>query len=404
MGNAPLPCDGVGMTTETPATERQAPALPQTLRLGAVDLTVADLDRAVAWYESALGLRVHRHEPTVAELGDGVETVVVLHEDAQARPAGRHAGLYHYALLYPSREELARAAVRLAATRTPIDGASDHRTHEAIYLPDADGNGIELAADRPREEWPPSLGYDRGPAPLDFDSLLATVAGEERREHVGEGLRMGHLHLHVGDVDEGLAFYRDLLGFELQANLGSAAFVSAGGYHHHLGFNVWRGRGVGAPPAHTIGLRHWTVQLPADADVAEVRARVEAAGAAVEPHAGGILVRDPWGTAVAIVSTAATGLRSQAVVATEKPSPYLLQVAKHFRHKLDVRFDDREAVIPLPVGHAELRAGDDALTITAFAQTPADLERVEKVIGSHLERFGRRDELVVRFERAPTDR
>ena len=320
------------------------------------------------------------------------------------RPAGRHAGLYHYALLYPSREELARAAVRLAATRTPIDGASDHRTHEAIYLPDADGNGIELAADRPREEWPPSLGYDRGPAPLDFDSLLATVAGEERREHVGEGLRMGHLHLHVGDVDEGLAFYRDLLGFELQANLGSAAFVSAGGHHHHLGFNVWRGRGVGAPPAHTIGLRHWTVQLPADADVAEVRARVEAAGAAVEPHAGGILVRDPWGTAVAIVSTAATGRRSQAVVATEKPSPYLLQVAKHFRHKLDVRFDDREAVIPLPVGHAELRAGDDALTITAFAQTPADLERVEKVIGSHLERFGRRDELVVRFERAPTDR
>ena len=130
-----------------------------------------------------------------------------------------------------------------------------------------------------------------------------------------------------------------------------------------------------------------------------MRARVEAAGVAVEPADGGFLVRDPWGTAVAIVSTAATGLRSQAVVATEKPSPYLLQVAKHFRHKLDVRFDERRGRRPVRRGATrDLRAGDDALTITAFAQTPADLERVEQVIGWHLERFGKRDELAVRFE------
>ena len=127
------------------------------------------------------GARAARPRRTTAhraELGDGAETVLVLHEDRQARRAGRHAGLYHYALLYPSREELARAAVRLAATGTAIQGASDHRTHEAIYLADPDGNGIELAADRPREQWPASLGYDGGPAPLDFDSLLATVRGE----------------------------------------------------------------------------------------------------------------------------------------------------------------------------------------------------------------------------------
>jgi len=275
-----------------------APALPATLRLGAVDLTVADVDRAVDWYQRALGLRVHSHDAASPELGDGVETVVVLHEDPQARPAGRHAGLYHYALRYPTREELARAAVRLATTRTPIQGASDHRTHEAIYLPDADGNGIELAWDRDRHEWPTDLGYARGPAPLDFDSLLATVAGEQPTAHVGDGLRMGHLHLHVGDIDEALAFYRDVVGFEEKANLGSAAFVSAGGYHHHLGFNVWNGRGVGAPPEHSAGLRHWTVQLPTGADVAEVRARAEAAGHASEPAGGGFLVRDPWGTAV----------------------------------------------------------------------------------------------------------
>jgi catechol 2,3-dioxygenase len=235
-------------------------------------------------------------------LGDGHETVVVLHEDPAARPAGRHAGLYHYALLYPSREELARAALRLAATQTPIEGASDHRTHEAIYLPDADGNGIELAADRPRSEWPAGLGYDGGPGALDFDSLLATVAGEEPRAHVGEGLRTGHLHLHIGDVDEGLRFYRDLLGIELQANLGTAAFVSAGGYHHHLGFNVWRGRGVGAPPEHTVGLRRWTVELPSAAEVNELRARIEAAGEATEQLSDGFVVRDPWQTAVAFVS------------------------------------------------------------------------------------------------------
>ena len=224
--------------------------------------------------------------------------VVELVEDPSARPAGRHAGLYHYALLYPSREELARAAIRLSVTATEIDGASDHRTHEAIYLSDPDGNGIELAADRPRAFWPADLGYAGGPAALDFAALLATVAGEDPSAFVREGLRMGHLHLHVGDVDDGLAFYRDALGFELQANLGSAAFVSAGGYHHHLGFNVWRGHGVGAPPAHTVGLRHWTVVLPTAADVADVRSRV---GTADEIE-GGILVRDPWGTAVAIVS------------------------------------------------------------------------------------------------------
>ena len=295
----------MGMTnTETSNPGAASAALPAALRLGAVDLTVRDLDRSIAFYEQALGLRVHRHEATTAELGDGLETVIVLHEDAQARPAGRHTGLYHYALLYPSREELARAALRLAATRTPIQGASDHRTHEAIYLPDPDGNGIELAADRPRDAWPRDLGYAGGPAPLDVEDLLATIEDEAPAERVGAGLRMGHLHLHVGDVEEALRFYRDVLGFELQAHLGSAAFVSAGGYHHHLGINVWNGKGAGPAPEHRAGLRHWTVELPAS-DVAAVRARVEAAGLEAEPFEGGFLVRDPWRTAIAF--TAARG-------------------------------------------------------------------------------------------------
>ena len=277
------------------------PVLPATLTLGAVSLTVSDLDRSVAWYQASLGLRVHTHEGTTATLGDGEFVVLELVEDPQARPAGRHAGLYHYALLYPSREELARAAIRLSVTQTPIEGASDHRTHEAIYLPDPDGNGIELAADRPKGEWPADLGYAGGPAALDFNALLATVAGEPPSPQIRPGLRMGHLHLHVGDIEQGLAYYRDVLGFEVQANLGSAAFVSAGGYHHHLGFNIWRGRGAPPVPAGVVGLRHWTIVLPAP-DAAALRERVIAAGAPYEDTPAGLLVRDPWDIALLVVS------------------------------------------------------------------------------------------------------
>jgi catechol 2,3-dioxygenase len=263
---------------------------------------VSDLARSVAWYETALGLHTHSRGDGTAELGDGTTTVLVLVEDPDARPAGRHAGLYHYALLYPSREELARAALRLIAERTPIQGASDHGTHEAIYLPDPDGNGIELAADRSREQWPtPEEEFGRGgPLPLDFEDLMATVAGEEAPANVGEGLRMGHVHLHVGSIDAGLAFYSDLIGFDVCAQIPSAAFVSAGGYHHHLGFNTWRGDGVPAAPEHTVGLRHWTVELPTVAGVEAVRERVAGAEIAVEDADGGFTVRDPWGIAMRI--------------------------------------------------------------------------------------------------------
>src|SRR6185503_13687379 len=286
---------GLGMTQVETETAKLAPET----RLGAVELTVTDLGRSVPFYQDAIGLKLHRAEDGRAVLGAGGEDLLVLVEEPEARRAGRHAGLYHFALLHPSRLELARAALRLAATQTPIQGASDHGISEAIYLPDPDGNGIELAADRPREQWPADLGYQNGPAPLDFPALVGTIEGEQPTPRVGEGLRMGHLHLHVGDIDEGLRFYRDLLGFEQQANLGTAAFVSAGGYHHHLGFNVWNGEGVGAPPEHTAGLRSWTVELPAD-DLARLRARLDDAGVAVEPREdGGFLVRDPWETAVA---------------------------------------------------------------------------------------------------------
>ncbi len=275
------------------------PVLPAALRLGAVHLDVADLPRAVAWYERSLGLRVHEHGEVLAALGDGDELLLVLHEDRGAKPAGRSAGLYHYALLYPSREALARAVLRLEASEVRVQGASDHETHEAIYLADADGNGIELAADRPRSAWPEHLGYAAGPKPLDFEALMGTVAGERAASWVAEGMRVGHLHLHVGDIEEGLRFYCDTVGFEVQASLGSAAFVSAGGYHHHLAFNVWNGVGAKAPPPHAVGLHAWSVWLDED-EAMKLRARLEAAGHAIGEVPGGFLVRDPWNTALVV--------------------------------------------------------------------------------------------------------
>jgi catechol 2,3-dioxygenase len=288
-------------TSTDPATSLAR--LPSTLRLGAVHLTVTDLDRSVAFYEHAIGLRLHRREGGEAAMGAGEEDLLVLYEEPGAPRPGRHAGLYHYALLFPSREELARAALRLAATNTPIQGASDHGTHEAIYLPDPDGNGIELAADRPRERWPKPLNYAGGPHPLDLDGLLAAVAGEEPRREAGPGLAVGHVHLHVGDLDQGVGFYCDVLGFELMTFMpGAAAFVSAGGYHHHLGFNIWRGYGVPPAPADRVGLRHWTVVLDDPEEVATVHDRVRAAGIATEDREGGFLVRDAWGIAVLFVT------------------------------------------------------------------------------------------------------
>ena len=279
-----------------------APRLPATLRLGAVHLTVSQLDRSLAFYEHALGLQLHDRDGEVATLGAGGEDLLVLVEEAGAAPGGRHAGLYHFALLFPTRQELARAILRLASTQTRIEGASDHGVSEAIYLRDPDDNGIELYADRPRAAWPPPRTpgerVEMYTIALDMKELMRSVEGEKPRDQAGPGLVMGHVHLHAGDVERALGFYRDVLGFEVMARLPSAAFVSDGGYHHHLGVNVWLGRDVKPLPSNTAGLRHWTVRLATRDELAAVRARVDHAGLSAHAHDSGFLVRDPWETAV----------------------------------------------------------------------------------------------------------
>jgi catechol 2,3-dioxygenase len=286
----------------TAADAALAPQLPGTLRLGPVHLTVSDLDGSIAFYERSLGLQLHDRDGEVATMGVGGEDLVVLVEEPGAAPGGRHAGLFHFALLFPTRQELARAVLRLAGAGTRLSGASDHGVSEAIYLRDPDDNGIELYVDRPRDAWPPprTAGerVEMYTIALHMEDLMAEAEGEEPRPQAGPGVVMGHVHLHVGDVERGLAFYRDVLGFEVMANIGSAAFVSAGGYHHHLGFNVWLGPDVKPLPPRTAGLREWTVVLESADQVAAVRARVAEAGLEPTERDGGFLVRDPWETAV----------------------------------------------------------------------------------------------------------
>ncbi|MBJ7472679.1 MAG: VOC family protein, partial [Solirubrobacteraceae bacterium] len=322
-----------GMTTQSGirtvdyAQAGAAALLPAQTRLGAVHLTVTDLATSVPFYENVVGLseqwrgRTAADEPAVALGSEGNEPVVVLVESPTAAPPRRTSGLYHVALRYP-RQELAHLVRRLSETRTPVQGASDHGTHEAIYLPDPDGNGLELEADRPRDQWPTSMLEEfagGGPAPLDVEALVSISAAEATRER-SAGVDMGHLHLHVGSVADAEAFYRDVVGFSLIAAMPTAIFMSAGGYHHHLGANVWNG--VGAPPAQlgSVGMRRWSVVVPEADDLAALGERIQRAGgvASLVDEDGAIVIRDTSGNSVSIETEAQ---RSAAPVELQRPVP-----------------------------------------------------------------------------------
>ena len=285
---------------QTPAGARLADAT----RLGSLELAVTQLERSIDFYTRVVGMQVHSREERAATLHAGGEPIVTLREQPDARAPRREAGLYHFALLYGSREELARVARRVAETRTRIDGASDHRTHEAIYLPDPDGIGVELAADRPREQWPrldDGQFYSHGPQPLDVRALFATIEAEQTRALADPALRVGHIHLHVGDLDASTRFYRDGLGFEVMARMPHAVFASAGGYHHHVAYNLWRGERVPPYSPGTVGLLHWTLETAGEGEREAVRARLIALGASVETSEdGALLARDPAAIAVLV--------------------------------------------------------------------------------------------------------
>jgi catechol 2,3-dioxygenase len=279
--------------------------LPPDAAIGAVHLTIANLERSIGFYEGHLGFRTHRRTTAIAGLGAGGADLLVLHESASAPRVTRTTGLYHFAILVPSRLELARSLRRLAERRTPMQGFSDHGVSEAIYLADPDGNGIEVYRDRPRAEWPIADSRLRMVSePLDIEDLLGeTEKARERADGPGAGLtsgtRIGHIHLHVSFLEDTTEFYGEVLGFTLTQRYGeSALFFAAGNYHHHVGANVWAGVGAPRPPAGAIGLRHFEVQLPDQRAVDDVVSRVRGAGRDVRITDAGAEVADPSGNQI----------------------------------------------------------------------------------------------------------
>ena len=269
-------------------------------RIGAVHLTIADLRRSVRFYETHLGFTVHRRDERTAWLGAGGADLVILSQcDAAPRVRGT-TGLYHFAILVPSRDDLARSLRRLVATETIMQGAADHGVSEALYLADEDGIGIEIYRDRPRDQWPVIDGALRmGADPMDLDALLADAGRADSGAGLPVGTVIGHVHLHVSRLEEAHAFYVGLMGFDLMQRYGpSALFVAAGGYHHHIGLNTWAGVGAPPPPPGAIGLKHFVVTLPGAPARDAVVERLRAAGLAPEAVDDGLLVHDPAKNAI----------------------------------------------------------------------------------------------------------
>ena len=273
--------------------------------MGAVHLTVADLGRSLEYYGTAIGLDVLAQGGGRASLGAGEDELLVLVEELGARSAEGYTGLFHFALLVPDRPCLARWLAHALRDRTQLTGLSDHSVSEAIYLRDPDHHGIEIYADRPWEGWSARIDSMMGTAPLDVDSLLAELddPAAEVFDGLPSGTRMGHVHLCASSIPEEVEFYRDVIGFDLTLALGDqAAFLSAGGYHHHVGANVWQSRGAPPPPPGTAALRHATIVLPTSGDLDAVTARVEAAGEELEDHPGGTLVHDRSGNPLVLAT------------------------------------------------------------------------------------------------------
>jgi catechol 2,3-dioxygenase len=285
-------------------------SIDPNMTLGHVALTVSKLDRSIEFYRDVLGFKVRDRENGVAHLGAARpdangEDLVVLHENRQARRLSRTTGLYHFAILVPSRVELAKSLKRLAETQYPVQGFADHLVSEAIYLADPDGNGIEIYRDRPRDEWPRLDGQIRmATDPLDLDGVLAELDGhDETWTGMSPQTVLGHMHLHVGNLPQANAFYGDVIGLDLITRMGnSALFMSAGGYHHHLGLNTWAGVNAPPPPADAIGLRYFSMKLPQSNEVGAIADRARGNGGSIEETERGVLLRDPFQNGVLLTS------------------------------------------------------------------------------------------------------
>jgi catechol 2,3-dioxygenase len=298
--------DPTGPVTPSP-TAAAGPSIAAATTVGAVGLTVSDLARSRAFYEIALGLSVRETDDGALAFGvPGGLDLVRLHGDASAPALDRRAtGLYHLAIRFPTRLDLAHALARLAEAHWSLDGVADHLVSEALYLSDPEGNGIELYRDRPRTEWRYADGQlQMATLPLDLRSLADELAAADGPQAmVPAATVMGHVHLQVANIPDAEAFYHGVLRFNVTARgYPGALFVSAGGYHHHLGLNTWHSAGSGPAAPGAVGLRSYEVALPDRAELDRVLDRVRDAGVTVmNASEDSAAVRDPSGNLIVLV-------------------------------------------------------------------------------------------------------
>jgi catechol 2,3-dioxygenase len=274
------------------------------LRIGATALAVRDLDRVAGYYRSLLGLaEIERSADTVRLGAGGVPFLTLEHRPGFKPDDPRAAGLYHNAFLMPTRLDLARWIAHIIKHRIPVSGASDHEVSEAIYLDDPEGNGVEVYCDRPASSW---RWQDNMVAmvteALDVEAILKELdETTPPYESAPEGLRVGHVHLHVGDVDKAQEFYGGILGLDVVRRRGGATFMSSGGYHHHVGANTWRSPGAGLRDPERAGLSWFAFEAADDKAFDAFVARLKAAGIATSDGVDGLEFADPWGNRVRLV-------------------------------------------------------------------------------------------------------
>lgn len=279
-------------------------SLPATTHIGQVSLAVADLDRSRHFYTEVLGFSKLEEDAHSAVLGtkDGQPLLRLEQRDGAVEQPLYSTGLYHVAILMPGRTELARSLAQMTRQHYPLSGFSDHLVSEALYLNDPDGNGLELYRDRPRAQWEwrdKKVHMDN--AYLDVRKLVAEglqSLEEQPWDGLAAGTTVGHIHLRVGDIRQAEQFYHGLLGFDVVSHMPSALFVSAGGYHHHIGLNTWQSQGAPQAPANSVGLQFFTIALEDAAAVQQVKDRLNAAGVAVEEQEHGIVTHDPWNNVI----------------------------------------------------------------------------------------------------------
>jgi catechol 2,3-dioxygenase len=293
------------MNTQNKPAQTEFSIHPAT-RMGLVSLTVASLENQIAFYTKALGFKLHWREGNKAGLGAGGADLLRLAEEPDLKRYRGVTGLYHFAILFPKRKELARAIARLYALRYE-NHPTDHIMTKTTYLDDVEGNGIELYAESPEDgTWTLANGeyitrradgsLSSGREPLDVDALFKHLGEDDSLDQpLPPDTRIGHVHLHVRNIDEAVDFYHGVIGFDLMgvAKTFRMGFVSAGGYHHHVGLNTWQGEGAPPPPADAVGLRYLTVELPDQESLDQVIRRVDAAGIASNRTDDGLLVHDP---------------------------------------------------------------------------------------------------------------